>query len=558
METYIPFGWFYLFNLIGLATFLLFYGLKKEYPLSTWITLIAWVMAFFLIGLKLMNFPVSDWRQILSSTSDEPVYNKFVPGGALFFLFGLLTIRLLLRFRGQVLDGLILILPLLLAVQRIGCFLNGCCYGKPTDLPWAIHYHPGEALSMGIHPVQLYHVAGAIMVFLILWRCRNAWKSAGGGVLFGMILLMVLRFTIEFFRHNDAWKWYAGVWLGLNYLQWIILGLLIPMITILVARERQPAKPIRIIPYSESLPRNAVALLILITLIWNTNRIFEFQELIFLVGIMTMAVVINIVRIISTIIEPAIRYGTVLLLMVAFGTMSQDIIRSETDSIKKDSAKFWVTLGLNGSAGQYEERVRNCSGDITSRTDKAQTSGNLNATLHYQPNQRHLLDFGINAWVVSDKYLEDPYGKTIYRGVYPYFGYNLIARNQNWLGVNMGVFYSNPSLIEGESKFYPALYLRVGPKEVFFADIGIYNELMMTGKPSLFQMGLGIGSKKIPQSNFRFGVSFGQLNNWNSDDDFHLYLAGDFKVGDKFTFKPSVYILNEVFGTVGLGYRFGN
>jgi hypothetical protein len=39
MDIYIPFGWFYLFNLILLTAFLLLYGIRRKYPLSTWLTI---------------------------------------------------------------------------------------------------------------------------------------------------------------------------------------------------------------------------------------------------------------------------------------------------------------------------------------------------------------------------------------------------------------------------------------------------------------------------------------------------------------------------------------
>ena len=45
---------------------------------------------------------------------------------------------------------------------RVGCFLNGCCYGRPTTLPWGVKFPPGSFASLEfgdtpVHPSQLYN-----------------------------------------------------------------------------------------------------------------------------------------------------------------------------------------------------------------------------------------------------------------------------------------------------------------------------------------------------------------------------------------------------------------
>ncbi len=95
------------------------------------------------------------------------------------------------------------------AISRIGCFLNGCCYGKPTNLIWGYvypscsvpgHEHPGVHL----HPVQLYETAGNIVIFFILQKFIKKNKSGQVAGMY-MILYGILRFSDEFFRgdHTD-------------------------------------------------------------------------------------------------------------------------------------------------------------------------------------------------------------------------------------------------------------------------------------------------------------------------------------------------------------------
>ena len=93
------------------------------------------------------------------------------------------------------------------AFGRIGCFFEGCCYGKACTLPWAVQF-PG--LPTTVHPTQLYEAAGnfAIAAGLSLFYHR---KKFDGQVWWLYVLLYgALRFTNEFFR-GDYPVYYLGV-----------------------------------------------------------------------------------------------------------------------------------------------------------------------------------------------------------------------------------------------------------------------------------------------------------------------------------------------------------
>lgn len=94
---------------------------------------------------------------------------------------------------------------LCLAVGRVGCFLNGCCYGKfAPELFCAVTY-PVSHAALGlarypVHPTPLYESAGVILIFIFLvWLSRA--KHVPGQVFWSMTLAYsILRFNIEFFR----------------------------------------------------------------------------------------------------------------------------------------------------------------------------------------------------------------------------------------------------------------------------------------------------------------------------------------------------------------------
>jgi phosphatidylglycerol:prolipoprotein diacylglycerol transferase len=73
--------------------------------------------------------------------------------------------------------------PLAQAIGRIGCTINGCCYGKPVSLPWAVIYtHPASECGLKgipLHPTQIYFLLWNLVVFAVVWRMRRRIKPPG-------------------------------------------------------------------------------------------------------------------------------------------------------------------------------------------------------------------------------------------------------------------------------------------------------------------------------------------------------------------------------------------
>ena len=111
-------------------------------------------------------------------------------------------------------------LALGLAIGRIGCFLNGCCYGQPT------HSHVGvvfPSLHDGIrrHPSQLYDLAFNLAIMLLLLGPLARFKRKHGDlVAFWLILSGITRFIMEQYRRGEtAIVWWCGLTMG----QWVCL-----------------------------------------------------------------------------------------------------------------------------------------------------------------------------------------------------------------------------------------------------------------------------------------------------------------------------------------------
>lgn len=121
----------------------------------------------------------------------------------------------------------------MLSVGRLGCFFNGCCYGKVCDQPWAVHF-PRDPAGLFRHPTQLYYSLGALVILAILWFVeylyppvdRKMRNSALVWPLF-MVLYGGLRFFVDYLRAGDR---VAGLRLaqimGILIVSWGLLWLL--------------------------------------------------------------------------------------------------------------------------------------------------------------------------------------------------------------------------------------------------------------------------------------------------------------------------------------------
>ena len=141
------------------------------------------------------------------------------------FVGGLATAWLYLRAQRleilRILDWFIPYVAFGHALGRVGCFLNGCCYGHPTDA-WCGVLFPGR--DTRVLPTQLFEAAGLVFLYIGL---RRLWRSSlgkrRGGVLGAYLIgYAVLRFVIESLRGDQA-VW----WAGLTLQQLISLGLLV-------------------------------------------------------------------------------------------------------------------------------------------------------------------------------------------------------------------------------------------------------------------------------------------------------------------------------------------
>ena len=190
--------WIFIGAFIGArAYWILEYGAAKE---ELWGTQIHWYEAFFI------------WQPGL-------VFYGGLIGGVIAGVAYMRILRVPLLPMGDIAFPW---LPLGIAITRIGCFLNGCCWGKPTNAPWAIAFPPGSAVygvhkdqglleagataTAHLHPTQLYNVGGQLIAFVIMYALYKKLRASGsnryeGAIMFLFPLLYgIIRFNTEIYR----------------------------------------------------------------------------------------------------------------------------------------------------------------------------------------------------------------------------------------------------------------------------------------------------------------------------------------------------------------------
>ncbi|MDI9571201.1 MAG: prolipoprotein diacylglyceryl transferase [Pseudomonadota bacterium] len=114
-------------------------------------------------------------------------------------------------------------IPLGYTFGRIGNFINGELYGRPTDIPWGM-YFPLDSEGLLRHPSQLYEAFGeGILLFVALWFLRK--RSPFDGFLLAAYLIGygLIRFFIEFFRQPDIQIGYLWGFLTMGQLLCLIM-----------------------------------------------------------------------------------------------------------------------------------------------------------------------------------------------------------------------------------------------------------------------------------------------------------------------------------------------
>jgi prolipoprotein diacylglyceryltransferase len=557
IESSPPFDLIYIPVLILITGLFIFSGFRQRYPVSSIAAFTVFLMVLFVIGLKISSYPICDWLSVFSGSPVGILHNKYLPGGIIFVACGLALLRFILKIRLSILDSMILGLPFISILQRVDCLMSGCCYGKPTNLPWAIHYSgsslayrhqlaqgliPETAVSsLGIHPTQFYYILGSLIVFLILFVYRKRIKSPGSLALLGILLLAVSRFVIEFYREPVQNKFSSTEWAGLNLLQLIILPLVLVSIFIFYQREiHYKSYDAEKGERKEYFWRSSLILFISALLVWNSSRILAYSEFFFLQSLIAFSVLVFLIRIFKNSIIPSARYpvlATLLLTIVIMSQKSRDMI-IQPDSLFKP--KTWWNVKASAGGGEYDIINYDCNGNETGRTKQQYSILNSGLEFNYMKNRNKNLKAGLNLGRLYDNgnlYWSMNDNRLIFLN--PYFRYDF-----NKVGIGLGYnFFFNDG-----SKGVPSVYLRGGRRDNLFFDVNLMDNFNTIGLAGIGQIGVGTGLGRHDKHLLRVGLT-------SVEDQAVGYFEGNFLIGNRFRLQTALGLGNRVHGMIGMQYQ---
>lgn len=130
-------------------------------------------------------------------------------------------------------------------VGRFGCLLAGCCYGRPTDVAWAITFtNPAAAANVGtplntpLHPTQLYDAGAELAILAVLLALERRGRGFPGRTFWlYMLLYAISRYIVEIYRGDPR-----GTVFGLSTSQFVSI-LIVPLAIVMLLRLRRKARP---------------------------------------------------------------------------------------------------------------------------------------------------------------------------------------------------------------------------------------------------------------------------------------------------------------------------
>lgn len=209
-----------------------------------------WIIVSALAGAKLMLL-VTDFRQY---TQSPRALLDLVRSAGVFYggLIGAVTVAFIYMRRHRMplwttTDVFAPGIALGHAVGRLGCLMAGCCFGRPTSVPWAITFRNPAAsltsdtpLGVPLHPTQLYEAGAELLILGVLLGLERRGRAFAGRTFWTyMLLYAASRFVIEFYRGDPRG---AVAMFSTSQFVSLILGPLAIVMLVVLSRRDDPRR----------------------------------------------------------------------------------------------------------------------------------------------------------------------------------------------------------------------------------------------------------------------------------------------------------------------------
>lgn len=585
------------FNILYLLAFFFSFlwlfreGYKRQFNIAAWAVAIAVTWFLFIVGTKLFTYSLEEWKGLFIGQYLPYTSNKILFGGLLLSMTGFPIIKRLLHFKVSALDALALALPLSIAIQRIGCFLAGCCHGNVTTLPWGTqyepgtlpHYHqftagviaPGDFYSLPVHPTQLYETVACLLVVMVLLYVKKYIKAPGNVFLGAILLYSFLRFFIEFSRYDDAYAAGASMVGGLKVVQCVLLVLLCVLGVLFFYRERALTAEREQQQPTPAVANAMVLNLGLIFVSWSLRNWFTYTELLAVNMALVPAIVFVSVAVFKAYTVTQYRWLTLGSLVLPLLLMSQTLIFKRSYTEDSTVVRRFNTLKLGYGSGDYQNSHTISTGSGCSRVSSTSYfqqeykvgGAGLSVTTQHE---KYEVTYGANAYAGKHQEAELINGvatnhtnSSALWGVNPYVRYDRI-----WLGIGAGMHAGDlvytlenlredgagtPMSASRRTAVYPQLYVRFGPTQLFFTDIELAHHFPSPFPGYRYRIGFGSG----------FGLRNGSFLKFSNNGADNM-LSGQFVLGQTFVLEPlylwkgadSYFSDRQRQVSLGMHYRF--
>jgi len=521
-------GYYSIFYIMAFAAsfiILIAEGRKRRLPQLPWLLVIATGFVFFVFGCRIVTLSLDDWKTILDRGTIDHSNGLVLLGGLLFGVPSIFAARRMVNLGENSLDAYAFVLPVGIFLQRIGCFLNGCCYGTIISDGWGVCYTPESSAfrehflegvipatansSLPVHPVQLYESLGCLIAVVFLIGIRKHIRSDGTLFYLSGLSYFLVRFTTEFFRSAFAHAFKVSSWMHLNTNQWAMMALGGISAFIIFRKEIGPSKfrGHGEIP-SFSLPMIIYFLSLSVAFVYASQWLSAPE--VFVVNIVLISIGCHfLITLLRSATVPRFRLSFSILLLVSFIMMSQTFPEQAASDTTTISYNTISVGGLLGSKNLMINPVSttDCDGNTTNIPGRQYMNKYKVAALGFSRTIQTAKDksftFGLSAY--AGKHDEQATGIPSDRPELFTYAFNpYIQTDSRLLGFGAGLHFGDMTFIPADPgassfkrySFYPQLYMRIGHLKYVFGEINFARNFPSSFPSMVFQTSLGVSLNK--------------------------------------------------------------
>ena len=590
-------GFYALFYTLAFLTsfiILIVEGRRRKFPTLPWLIVIGTGFVFFVLGCRIATFSVAEWQAVLDYRPLDRETGLIMLGGLLFSVPAIFVARRLVHLEDSTLDAYAFVLPLGMCIQRIGCFLNGCCFGTTTS-GWGVQYAPGTSPfqhhfidgflsstavhSLSVHPVQLYESLGCLLAVVFLYNNRNKLRSTGSLFYLSGLTYYVVRFITEFFRDANAHALPVPSAWGLNTIQWLMLVLIFISAIIILRKEREPSRTPAKKTARFTFGYVIYFLLLGLVFFFCSKWLRATEVLVVCLVLFTTAIYLG-TKVFTSLTIPRLRIASLTLIFLSFVLMSQTYPEQATSDSTLIS---YNTISLGGLYGQQNftidpTTITDCGGVPTAvpgrQYDNTYTIGALGFSRTIQKAKGKSFTFGLNGFLGEHKESLKVNSSPPFSGStqYEIFGFNpYIQGDGRIVGFGVGAHIGDLTVLEGDAdtssvhtiNAYPQVYFRIGMLKTVFGELSLARNFPGSFPGTYFQTNIGFAVSKVNANPavIRLGISTSTA----------FFASSYIPMGNNFVMEPYVgfggsFILKDIsedydkttgfVGSMNLHYKF--